>query len=148
MSPTLYRWLADGVVAVHAAFVFFVLIGLVMIIVGGVLHWAWVRNVYFRIAHLAAIGIVVVQSWMGQTCPLTLLEEWLRNQAGESRYGGDVPGFIGYWAHRLIFFSAPPWVFTVCYTLFALLVVLTLVFIPPRRQRAISHVPITAAPQP
>ena len=45
------------------------------------------------------------------TCPLTDWEQRLRKMAGEGDYTGD---FIGYWAHRLIFYDAPPWVFTAC----------------------------------
>ena len=65
--------------------------------------------------------------------------EHLRRQAGQQSYPGD---FIGYWAHRLIFFDAEPWVFTLAYTLFGLLVLGTFVFGPPhwpgRKARGVS----------
>ena len=40
--------------------------------------------------------------------------------------------FIGYWLNQLLFYSAPEWMFTLLYTLFALVVVATFVFYPPR----------------
>jgi hypothetical protein len=43
--------------------------------------------------------------------------------------------FIGYWLNRLMFYTAPEWVFTLVYTLFALLVVTTFVFYPPNWKR-------------
>ena len=39
-----------------------------------------------RLAHLAAIAVVVAESWLGLTCPLTTLESWLRARAGVAPY--------------------------------------------------------------
>ncbi len=135
----IYRLLADAVVVAHAGFVAFVVFGLVAILLGAVLNWGWTGNFRFRVAHLAAIGIVVAQALCGVICPLTILENWLRRGAGEVAYPGS---FIAYWAHRLLFYDAPPWVFTVGYCLFGAVVLATLIFWPPRwpwRNRAASQ---------
>lgn len=124
-----YQILADLIVILHAAYVGFVVLGFVAILIGVVLHWSWVRNFWFRAVHLAAIAIVAIKAIIGIVCPLTALENWLRQKGGQARYLGD---FVGYWAHQLIFFEGPPWVFTICYVAFALLVVALLVFAPPR----------------
>ena len=124
------RILADAIVVFHAAFVAFVVFGMVAIVLGLALRWGWVRISWFRTLHLAAIGVVTALTLTGRMCPLTVLENHLRRQAGQQSYPGD---FIGYWAHRLIFFDAEPWVFTLAYTLFGLLVLGTFVFAPPRR---------------
>jgi hypothetical protein len=120
VSP--WSLLADAVLLVHALFVGFVVFGQLLILAGLALGWAWVRNVRFRVAHLLAIGIVVLQAWVGVLCPLTLLENALRLRAGEPAYAES---FMAHWLHRLIFFDAPPWVFTVAYTVFAGLVAAT-----------------------
>ena len=86
-----YAALADAVLLLHFSFVVFVIIGLALIVTGGALRWQWIRNGWFRLAHLGAIGIVVAQAWLGKVCPLTILEMWLRRQAGQSGYEG---GFI------------------------------------------------------
>jgi hypothetical protein len=57
----LYRFLADLVLVLHTAFIAFVLFGLVAIFIGMAKHWQWTRNIWFRVAHLAGIGYVVVQ---------------------------------------------------------------------------------------
>ena len=113
----------------HFAIVVFVVGGLVVVIAGNLFHWGWVNRRWFRIAHLGAIGFVVVQAWLGQACPLTTLESWLRAQGGAPGHG---EGFIEHWIATLMFFHAPPWVFTVAYTVFGLLVIAAWRVYPPR----------------
>ena len=127
------RILADLVLTLHVCIVLFVVLGLVIVLFGWWRNWHWVRNRYFRIAHLIAIGVVVVQAWLGVVCPLTTLENYFRRQAGEATYPGS---FITYWMHDLLFFDADPWVFTVGYTLFGLAVLSSFILAPPRWRRA------------
>ena len=77
--------LADIVLVTHVLFVAFVVVGLLLTVCGGHLGWAWIRNIWFRGAHLAAIGFVVLQTWLGMVCPLTTLEMRLRVQTGPTR---------------------------------------------------------------
>lgn len=123
-DPAVYRLLADAVLVVHFLFVIFVVLGFVAIVVGRCAKWMWVRNKGFRFAHLAAIGVVVLQAWAGRHCPLTVWENSLRQQAGELGYGGS---FTQYWLHKVLFFQAEPWVFTLIYSVFGALVVFVLV---------------------
>lgn len=127
----LYRLAADIVLILHAGFIAFVVLGLVAVLVGGWLGWGWVRSPWFRVAHLLAILIVVLQAWLGVICPLTDLESWLRVRGGQEPYAPG--GFIATWLQRLIFVDWPGWVFTLVYTLFGLLVAATFVLMPIRR---------------
>ena len=68
------RVLADVIVVFHAAYVSFVVFGLVAILLGVVFRWNWVRNFWFRSIHLIAIGIVVGEALVGVPCPLTVWE--------------------------------------------------------------------------
>lgn len=111
-----YATLADTVLVLHTAIVVFVVGGLVVIVIGGVRSWRWTRSLWFRIAHLAAIGMVVAESWLGIVCPLTTLESWLRAKGGSTGYSA---GFVEHWLQSLLFYDAPPWAFTLVYTLFA-----------------------------
>lgn len=130
-AVNLHALLADLILLLHALFIAFVVLGMLAIALGAALRRQWVRNFYFRAAHLAAIGYVVVQALFGMVCPLTDLENALRVRAGQEPY--DAGGFIQTWLHRLIFFDAEPWVFTLCYTLFGLLVAAVMWWVPPRR---------------
>lgn len=129
------RILADLIVVLHAAFVAFVVLGLVLILLGIALRWGWVRNAWFRSLHLAAIGFVVLEAVIGMTCPLTHWEKRLRELAGQAAYPGD---FIGHWAHELIFYDAEPWVFTAGYITFGLAVLAAFLLAPPRWRRPIE----------
>lgn len=131
----LYLLVANGVLALHVAVVFFVVGGLLLVLAGNLRRWHWVNALWFRLAHLAAIGFVVMQAWLGQVCPLTTLEMWLRARAGASIYGG---GFIAHWMQRLLYYDAPAWVFVGAYSVFGLLVLASWFYFPPvsRRHRA------------
>lgn len=131
-SPALYLLAADAVLVLHVAFVVFVIAGLMLILAGRPLGWGWIRNPWFRIAHVAAIGVVVLQSWVGVICPLTTIEMALRKRAGEAVYQGT---FISHWLESLLYYRAPAWVFAVCYTAFGGLVVLSWIWVRPRTLR-------------
>ncbi len=130
-----YRLLADLIVVAHAAYVGFVVLGQLAFLVGLAFRRRWARNVWLRSVHLAMIVVVVLESWLGIACPLTTWEQSLRRLAGEASYPGD---FVGYWANRVIFFQAEPWVFTLVYTLFGLLVAGTWVLAPPSRRERVE----------
>ena len=126
-------WLpADAVLVVHAAFVGFVVFGQLYVMLGWALRWPSARNPLFRFLHLAAIGVVVIQAWLGLVCPLTLLELHLRG--GEADLGQE-QSFIGYWVSRLLYYHAPAWVFTVTYSLFGAVVLLCYFAYPPKPKR-------------
>jgi hypothetical protein len=77
----LYRWLANGVVVLHALFIVFV-------VFGGFLAWRkrWIAAVHVP---CAVWGILI--EYRGWICPLTPLENAFRSRAGEQGYSG---GFI------------------------------------------------------
>lgn len=121
-------WLADGVVLLHAAYVGFVIFGLLAILLGVTLHWRWVRNFWFRLAHFAAILIVALEALLGVVCPLTDLENYLRSRGGA---GSESGSFIGRWLHELIV-EVSETQLTVAYVAFGAVVLLVFVLAPPR----------------
>lgn len=123
--------LADIVLVVHAAYVFFVVGGQLSILAGWARGWSWTRHRLFRLLHVLAIGLVTVEAWLGAACPLTVAENALRSAADGGAYETT---FLTHWLGRVIFYTAPEWVFTAIYTVFALVVILTWVLYPPRRK--------------
>ena len=128
-TPGMYGIAADAVLIVHSLFVCFVVFGLVLILVGKPMRWQWVRNRWFRVAHLAGIGVVVLQSWFGLICPLTTWEMSLRARAGEAVYEES---FIAHFLNELLYYNAPPWVFIACYTAFGALVIVSWFWVRPQ----------------
>jgi hypothetical protein len=128
-SGFIYLLAADLLLLGHVLFVAFVVLGLVLILTGKLLDWSWVRNPWFRFAHLVAIGIVALQSWVGLICPLTIWEMALRERADDVVYSGS---FISHWLESLLYFQAPAWAFTTCYTVFAAIVIASWYWVRPR----------------
>jgi hypothetical protein len=85
-----YRIAADLIVATHAAFVLFV-------VLGGFLAWRWRRLVWL---HLPALAWGVWIELSGGICPLTPLENVLRRQAGEIGYSG---GFVEHYVAPVLY---------------------------------------------
>ena len=123
-----YLLAADAVLLLHVLFVAFVVVGQLLILAGGLLSWDWVRNWWFRVIHLGAIGVVVLQAWLGVICPLTRLEMYLRDKADDTTYAGS---FVSHWLEAILYYRAPAWVFAMVYTLFAIVVVLGWVRVRP-----------------
>ncbi|NNF68057.1 MAG: DUF2784 domain-containing protein [Gammaproteobacteria bacterium] len=125
-----YRVAADLLLFMHTVLVGFIVFGLLLILIGKFQRWRWIRNPWFRYTHLAAIGVVVAQSWLGVICPLTTWEMALREKAGDASYTG---AFIAHWLESVLYYQLPPWVFVLSYTLFGLLVAAAWLWIRPRR---------------
>jgi hypothetical protein len=122
---------ADIVLLSHFAFVLFVVGGQIAILLGGWRGWRWVRGWGFRLAHLAAIAVVVAESWLGVICPLTWLEHRLRLAAGQTV---EELSFVAYWVREWLFYGGPEWVFGLIYSLFGLLVLSSWWVYPPRKR--------------
>ena len=126
------RMLADLIVVVHAAYVGFVVLGLRRDPGRHRLPLEMGPKSLVSLDPYRMIGIVVAEALAGIPCPLTVWERQLRQAAGQVAYAGD---FIGYWTHRLLFFRAEPWVFTVIYAAFGLAVLAAFILAPPRWRR-------------
>lgn len=132
MSPQAAVFLADLIVVSHVLVVLLVVLPLPLIIIGGIRGWGWVRRFWLRAGHVALIGYITFNTVLGNLCPLTLWENALRQRGGQAGYEGD---FIAQYAHRLIYYQAPPGVFLAIYAGFALAVALAWFLWPPRAKR-------------
>jgi hypothetical protein len=120
------NWLANTVLVLHTLIVLFIVGGLIAIWTGTWLKRDWVGNRLFRIAHLAAIGVVTILAVLDILCPLTVLEDWLRTGCVGPQ------GFVQRWASYWLYYSLPGSVFEMAYALFLLVVVVTWFLVPPR----------------
>ena len=122
------RLAADALLVFHFLIAAFIVGGLVLVWVGALFEWNWVRNRGFRYAHLAAIAFVALEAVLGYACPLTIWEDLLR--------GGARPeSFVSRWVYRLLYYNAPEWVFTTLYAAWAAATLVTLWLVPTNRHR-------------
>jgi hypothetical protein len=76
------------------------------------------------------IGFVMLEIITRVTCPLTDLEQTLRNLSGQQSYTGS---FIAHWTEQLLYYNLPLWVFNTIYISIGLLILLLYFIVPPRK---------------
>ena len=82
----IYSLLADAVMLVHLSFVVFA-------VAGGLLVLKWLRLAWL---HIPAVCWAIWIEYSGFICPLTPLEQSLRQRAGEASYsGGFITHYLG-----------------------------------------------------
>jgi hypothetical protein len=117
-------WLADIVLAVHFAIAAYTALGLVLVPVGGLLGWRWIRSRQLRTLHAGLMVFVAAEAVVGMTCPLTLLEAGLRGSAAPEWFWADQ-------LSRLLYWDLPPSFFLGLYVLCAVWVVCLWFLFPP-----------------
>jgi hypothetical protein len=85
-----YRIAADAVLLVHLAFIVFV-------VVGGLLAIRWKRLAFIHVPAVLWAAMIELRGWI---CPLTPLEQSLREAAGGPAYSG---GFIDRYLEPVIY---------------------------------------------
>lgn len=85
-----YRIAADAILLLHLAFTLFTVLGGLLVLRRASLIWL----------HLAAVLWGVVIEWTDWICPLTPLENFLREKGGEAGYAG---GFIEHYVVRFLY---------------------------------------------
>jgi hypothetical protein len=139
-----YGLLADVVVTIHLAYVAYVVVGQVLIVIAAPFRWQWARNPWFRLTHLLAIAIVAYEAVMGIRCPLTVWEEQLRELAGQPFDSGQT--FLGRLFHDLLFYEGSPDIFfTTLYISMFVVVLQGIIMYPPRMFR-IRRMPSPVSP--
>ena len=134
-----YGLLADLVVVFHFAYVAYVVVGELVILLGLACGWQWVRNPWFRYSHLLFIGIVASEAACGIDCPLTVWENNLRALAGQPLEEGS---FVGRLFHKMLFLQIDPVWFPRLHISFGLLVLLTFLLAPPWLKRVKHQVSV------
>ena len=128
--------LADVVVTTHFAWIFYVLVGQLFILLGIACNWSSIRNFWFRFTHLSMMLLVAVETLFRIDCPLTVWEKRLRGfGAYQNLHYGESDSFIAQWLGRLIFYEdldGGAWQFVVGYLTFTALVVWSFWKAPPR----------------
>src|SRR5260370_32883784 len=87
--------LADSLAAIHLAYLAYVVLGQVAILIGWPLQWRWIRNPWFRISHLAMILIVAAEAVVDFENPFSTWGREFRSPIGQVKVelqGGEWDG--------------------------------------------------------
>jgi hypothetical protein len=123
---------AISVLALHLAIIVFNVAGCVLIPVGAWRGWQWVREFWWRLAHLFSLAAVAAQALSGHACFLTI---WQGDLSGAPH----VQPLIAAWIDRLIHWPLPLWMFAIAYAaIFVYVIVLWIAVLPlaPWQRRA------------
>jgi hypothetical protein len=117
---------ADLVLCLHFAYILGVILPLVFIPIGARLKWRWVGNRRIRLLHIGMMGFVWMETLLGRSCPLTWLEDMLRERSGEA-------SFVSRLLSQIIFYSFPAWVFFFGYTMIIAWIIFLWIKYPPTK---------------
>ncbi len=117
------------VLALHLAIIAFNVAGLVLIPLGAWLGWRWVREFWWRLAHLLSFAVVAAQALLGRACFLTI---WQDELSGTTQ----VQPLIERWINGLIYWDLPLWVFAAAYVAVFVYVVALWVWVRPGKWRS------------
>ena len=120
---------ATSILAIHLLIIAFNVAGCVLVPIGALLGWRWVREFWWRAAHLASLAAVALQALLGRACFLTIWQ-------ADLVHPGHVQPLIASWIDRLIYLPLPLWVFAAAYlVVFAYVVALWIWVRPCRRAK-------------
>ena len=131
--------LANLLAVVHIAYFLFIVLGTLAILVGPRFGWTWIRNLPFRLLHLAAVYVVLVEEVFGIACPLSVMQWDLRSASGGPVEATEGLGGI---LDGLLFRTIPGWALDVLYWSTGLGLLLLLYLVPPiwrRTSRRLAH---------
>ena len=102
--------IAGALLLVHFSLAASITLGFFIIPIGYKLGWNWIKNRNLRLLHLSLMGVITVETILGLTCPLTVLENMFRDADYSS-------SFMSYWIGQILFWDLPSQVFVILYWL-------------------------------
>ena len=119
---------ATLILLLHLAVVAFNVVGLVVIPLGKWLGWPFVRDFWWRFAHVLSLAAVALQAVLGRACFLTIWESALSANADAA----EPPPMIATWINAVLYWPLPLWVFAAGYVGVLLYALMLWRWVPPR----------------
>jgi len=135
MDPNLSYWLARLTLYLHFMVVVFNVGGLIIIPLGKIFTWHFVRVFWWRALHGFSIALVAVQAAMGQYCFLTFIQSAFER-------GGAAPSrsfWLDEWIAAAVYWPIPLAVFAPLYLLGLGLAIWFWVWMRPRAHYCASE---------
>ena len=102
----------------------FMILSFFLIPLGYYQKWEWVKNKYYRLIHLILMGIIFIETILGFMCPLTVLENFLRNNI-------EINNKITQIIHQIMYWDLPTYQFIILYLLSFLYLIFLWFFFKP-----------------
>ena len=119
--------IADIILILHFFIVVFVTSGFFIIPFDYIFKWCWI-GIKIRLAHTLVMLVIITETILGFTCPLTIIENQFRGNYQSST-------FVGYWLQKIIYWELPESFFILLYSgCFAWTIVMWFVF-PIRKKQ-------------
>ena len=106
--------------------------GFLVIPIGYKFCWSWVQHRNLRISHASIMGFIAVETIVGLTCPLTILEYELRGDRSPQ-------SFVGHWIQQILYWDLPHETFIALYFCCFVWVIFLWKRCPPRANSHISQ---------
>ena len=124
--------IADFILVIHFLIVIYVTAGILLIPIAYKMDWQIFKNKKLRVLHLLLIFFVTFESIFGLTCPLTSIENYLRNVL-------NTQSFISYLLQKIIFWDLPNIFFLFLYCACLTLTICWWKFFPPLKGTHKKH---------
>tara|TARA_B100001057_G_scaffold338265_1_gene339040 strand:+ start:316 stop:678 length:363 start_codon:yes stop_codon:yes gene_type:complete len=102
--------MADVIMFIHFGLASFISAGFFIIPLGYKIGWNWIKKRNLRLLHLFLIGFITGETILGLTCPLTVLENMVRDVDYST-------SFMTYWVAQILYWDLPSQVFVILYLL-------------------------------
>ena len=116
--------LYEIVLLFHFCIFLFITLSFLLIPIGYYQKWEWVKNRYYRLIHLILMGIIFIETILGFICPLTTLENFLRNDI-------EINNKITQIIHQIMYWDLPTYQFITLYLLSLLYLIFLWFFFKP-----------------
>ena len=115
---------SEIILFIHFLIFLFITLSFILIPVGYFQKWKWVKNKYYRSMHLILMGIISIETILGFMCPLTILENYLRDDIKVDNKFTEI-------VHQILYWNLPNYQFIILYILsFSYLIFLWFFFKP------------------
>ena len=115
---------SEIILLLHLLIFLFITFSFILIPIGYFQKWEWVKNKYYRSIHLILMGIVSIETILGFMCPLTILENYFRDDIKVDNKLTEI-------AHQILYWDLPNYQFIILYILsFSYLIFLWFFFKP------------------
>ena len=102
--------IAEVLLLIHFGLAAFISAGFFIIPLGYRIGWNWIKKRNLRLLHLFLMGVITIETIVGLTCPLTVLENMFRDVDYSM-------SFMSYWIAQILYWDIPHHIFVLLYLL-------------------------------